>query len=72
MRMFSGCRDRQLTASTEADAAGAHALGIAGTPTFLIGKIDDNGRLNVVKAIVGAQAVTAFEATLDSLLGSGP
>ena len=45
----------------------AGKMNISGTPTFLIGTIDDKGALKVEKTIVGAQPFGAFQAALDGL-----
>ena len=56
---FTRCLDeRRFKAAVEADVAQARALGITGTPTFLI-----NGR-----ALVGAQPVEAFRRAIDDAL----
>ena len=56
---FTRCLDeRRFKAAVEADVAQARALGITGTPTFLI-----NGR-----PLVGAQPVEAFRHVIDEAL----
>jgi protein-disulfide isomerase len=56
---FTRCLDSHATArEVEADVAEARALGIRGTPTFLI-----NGKL-----LVGAQPVETFRAAIDDAI----
>jgi protein-disulfide isomerase len=56
---FTRCLDeRRFKTAVEADVTQARALGITGTPTFII-----NGR-----ALVGAQPVAAFRAAIDDAL----
>lgn len=56
---FTRCLDeRRFAAAVEADVAQARALGITGTPTFLI-----NGR-----QVVGAQPIEAFRSLIDDAL----
>ena len=56
---FTRCLDeRRFKAAVEADVAQARALGITGTPTFLI-----NGR-----RLVGAQPIEAFRHAIDEAL----
>ena len=56
---FTRCLDeRRFAATVEADVSQARALGITGTPTFLI-----NGR-----QLVGAQPIEAFRDVIDDLL----
>ncbi len=50
--------ERRFAAAVEADVAQARALGISGTPTFLI-----NGR-----PVVGAQSVETFRSVIDDAL----
>lgn len=56
---FARCLDeRRFAAAVEADVAQARALGINGTPTFLI-----NGR-----SLVGAHPIEAFRSVIDDAL----
>lgn len=50
----------------------ATQMQVSGTPTFLIGTLDDQGRLMSVKtSVVGAHPFETFQAALDPLLASG-
>ena len=42
--------------------------GITGTPAFLIGYIEPNGKVRATKKIVGAQPYAFFQAAIDELL----
>ena len=58
---FTSCLDeRTYAAAVEADAAQARALGITGTPTFIV-----NGRL-----LVGAHPPESFRAVIQEALGT--
>jgi protein-disulfide isomerase len=47
----------------------ATQMQVSGTPTFLIGTLDDQGRLmSVKKTVVGAHPFETFQAALDPLL----
>ena len=60
---FVRCVDeRRFAAAVEADVAQARALGINGTPTFLI-----NGR-----ALVGAHPIETFRSVIDEALLKAP
>jgi protein-disulfide isomerase len=51
------------------DIEDGQKVGIAGTPSFLLGFTEANGaRVKAVKEIVGAQPYTAFKEAIDSLL----
>lgn len=56
----------------EADIAEARKLGLEATPSFVVGYSDeqDPSRIKVVKAIIGAQPLTVFTQTLESVLDS--
>jgi protein-disulfide isomerase len=68
-KKFSACRAAPQNASAvEADRAAANALGITGTPTFIIGRTTDGAFTG--EKLAGAQPLTAFEAKLDALLAT--
>ena len=57
----------------KADIAEAKAIGIGGTPTFLIGVVQPgDGRVKVVKKLVGAKPYDEFRAAIDSALAPAP
>lgn len=56
-------------ALVQADSRSASALGVAGTPTFLVGRVGDDGRVRVTHRLVGAQSVDEFTAAVASASG---
>lgn len=67
---WATCRTRAAAESADDTVSGA-ALGISGTPTFLVGRLDGN-TLRDARTISGAQGVAAFAALIDPLLSSKP
>jgi protein-disulfide isomerase len=66
---FTSCLGADVEASVRKDAASAIALGLKGTPAFLIGRIQDDGTLAVTAVLKGAQPLEAFTAAIDDALG---
>lgn len=50
--------------------AEAQKMGIAGTPTFLVGKLDPNGEVSNLKMIVGARSYDIFKSAIDDTLAA--
>jgi protein-disulfide isomerase len=69
---FQQCLDSgKFAADINKDIADAGAVGISGTPTFLVGIVDPgDGRVKVVKKLVGAKPYAEFKAAVDGLLGA--
>jgi protein-disulfide isomerase len=67
---FQQCLDSaKFAEAIKADIAEARAMGITGTPTFLIGVIQPgDGRVKVVKKLFGAKPYDDFKAAIDSAL----
>jgi len=68
---FGACFDTQRHGGTIAEhQKEAASMGIAGTPSFVIGLTDakDPGTVHLTKYIRGAQALPAFQAAIDELL----
>ena len=73
-----GLDENQLRACLKADAEGridqdaalAKTLSIQGTPTFLVGRLQGDGRVKVSQVIAGALPATEFAARLDALLAA--
>jgi protein-disulfide isomerase len=66
-KSFAACRAApENKAAAEADRAAANALGITGTPTFLVGTVT-NGTF-AGERVTGAQPLSAFEAKIEPLL----
>ena len=52
--------------SVKRDSDEAASLGVRGTPTFFIGRVEPNGRVRVTQRLVGAQAVDSFRTAVAS------
>lgn len=66
---FADCtNDDAIGDRVRASAEEARALGIRGTPTFLLGTRLIDGRIHVTRAIAGAQPVDTFVEQLDAVL----
>jgi protein-disulfide isomerase len=68
---FQECLDSgRFAADINKDIADAGAVGITGTPGFLVGVVQPDGRVKVVKKISGARPYADFKAAIDSALGA--
>jgi protein-disulfide isomerase len=69
---FQACLDSgKFAAEINKDVADAGAAGITGTPSFLVGVIQPgDGRVRVVKKLVGAKPYAEFKAAIDSALAA--
>ena len=68
---FQQCLDSgKFAADINKDIADAGAVGITGTPAFLVGVIQPDGRVKVVKRLSGARPYPDFKAAIDSALGA--
>ena len=68
---FQQCLDSgRFAADINKDIAEAGAVGITGTPAFLVGVIQPDGRVKVVKKLSGARPYADFKAAIDSALGA--
>ena len=67
---FQRCLESgEFAADIKRDIADAGTAGISGTPTFLIGVVQPgDGRVKVVKKLVGAKPYAEFKTAVDSLL----
>ena len=71
MSAFSTClSDKKYSAAIQKDIADAGALGISGTPGFVIGKTAKDQIKGV--RIVGAVPYSVFDTAIKSQLGSTP
>jgi protein-disulfide isomerase len=58
---FTACLDGEAAAGVVlADSSAADGLGVSGTPTFFVGRVTADGRVQVTQRIVGAKAVEVF------------
>jgi protein-disulfide isomerase len=65
---FRECMDGQVTSRIRRDMTEARELSIAGTPTFLFGRVDSEQRLKVDRRVVGAVTYDRIASILDELL----
>jgi protein-disulfide isomerase len=71
-QQFESCLQGEAADAVRQEVESGKTLGVSGTPTFLLGYIQPDGRLKVTERLSGAQPVAAFEAVLDRLLRSVP
>ncbi len=57
----------QATSRVKEDDATCKAVSIAGTPAFLIGILQEDGRVKVTQRLMGALPLSKFEEVLDPL-----
>ena len=68
---FQQCLDSgRFTAEVNKDVTEGGAAGVTGTPAFLVGVIQPDGRVKVVRKLSGARPYADFKAALDSALGA--
>jgi protein-disulfide isomerase len=65
---FAECMDSHVTLQISRDALGAAALGISGTPTFLVGLTQKDGTVTVKHRFAGAKPLPFFREVLNALL----
>ena len=67
---FKKCLDEgTYAAAIRKDMAEGQKAGVTGTPAFFLATSDGNdGKLKVVQRLSGAQAFSAFQAAIDSVL----
>lgn len=65
---FGRCLDGEASGRVAADVAEAMKLQVYGTPAFLLGVLESDGRLRVMERMSGAQQIGPFRAVLDRLL----
>ena len=63
---------RRFAAGIEKDMAEARSAGINGTPTFLVGRVQPDGRVRVLKKLVGVEKYADLKAALDEVLRAAP
>jgi protein-disulfide isomerase len=62
------CRADQLSKAVTSDLDTARTLGIRGTPTVMIGLLEDNLKVRVTRLFVGARPVEEFDQAIDAVL----
>lgn len=71
MAKFKECLDSgKFADEIKKDMAEAQKAGITGTPAFLLGFIEPDGKVKAVKKISGAQPYSAFKEAIEELLKS--
>jgi protein-disulfide isomerase len=65
---FDKCLLGATSEKVRADADGGRQLSIAGTPTFLVGRVQENGQVKVLQRFSGALPPSQFEAILERAL----
>jgi protein-disulfide isomerase len=70
LRAFDSCVQQASAVDLTRDDGFAKALNIRGTPTFVLGLVTSDGRVEVSSVLVGAQPLQLFERLLDSLVAS--
>lgn len=64
--LFSDCISTTGRARVDADVASARALGIASTPTFLVGLMRSDGTMLVTTTVTGRRPLNDFRAAIES------
>jgi protein-disulfide isomerase len=68
---FSECLSSdRYTDEIKASAVEAQKMGIGGTPTFFVGKVDSNGQVTNLKMIIGARPYDAFKSAIEDSLAT--
>jgi protein-disulfide isomerase len=69
LALYDSCRATTASAALiEADSSEAGALKITGTPTFIFGRVESDGRVRATDVLSGAKPIANFRAVLDRLL----
>lgn len=67
--LYDSCRAGTASAKlVDADRSEAEALKITGTPTYLFGRVEPDGRVRATEVLSGAKPIANFKAVLDRLL----
>lgn len=65
-KALEDCATERAQSAVDADLASARKLGLRATPTFLIGRLDAQGRLKVVNVISGARSLAEFRSAIEA------
>jgi protein-disulfide isomerase len=68
MEAFEACLAGEAIDAIRRDQALGQAVGIRGTPAFLVGLVQDDGTVRVTHRVSGARALADYEAVLDEAL----
>lgn len=68
---FQQCMSAQLASPVKVrrDLAEGARAGVTGTPTFFLGTVTAQGKLKVLRRMVGAHPIGNFRAAIESLIG---
>jgi len=70
--LFQQCLESARFANDiKKDIAAAGDVGVSGTPSFLIGVVQPDSRVKVMKKLVGAKSYSDFKSAIDSVLAPG-
>jgi protein-disulfide isomerase len=64
---FENCVAGETAERVKGDVALGRSLGVSSTPSFFIGTINSDGRVQAKSAILGAKPITEFRAAIDAL-----
>ena len=67
-QLFETCLAGRTADAVSRDVQSGRDLAVSGTPTFFVGQVLPDGRVKVVKRLVGARPVTDFQGAIDPLL----
>lgn len=70
LERLSACLQDDAETGIRADVVSARAAGIAGTPVFLVGRIQLDGRVKITQRLNGARAEADFVSSISKLLAS--
>jgi protein-disulfide isomerase len=66
---FGQClKDENVARKVDESVTAANALGITGTPTFLMGRREDDGQVKVLSTLSGVKTITQFAKHFDAIL----
>jgi protein-disulfide isomerase len=69
---FQSCLNGSAAKLVLADSEAGERLGVDGTPTFFIGRIETGSRMRVTDRLVGAQPIEAFAKAIGTAVGEKP
>jgi protein-disulfide isomerase len=65
---FGACLNGQATAEVQADVDLGKAVSISGTPSWLIGVVQPDGKVKVVNRLTGAKPFAVFQEAIDKVI----
>jgi protein-disulfide isomerase len=70
LQKFGKCLDGELSARIKAEQSEAKALGVSTTPTFMIGRVQADGSVSLMKRVTGAVPYDTLKQVLDGIVRS--